>query len=178
MVNTYDGNTPSDPPTPTVNDGYLPVTGNTADFEYYAAAGQNKRTKLRLRAFNAAGAGPTSDVFSYSINLNANLSVPSAIAVTPSSGSWTSSPHHLAVQSTGATAIYFTMVNTYDGSTPSEPPTPTINDGYLPVTGDTADFEYYATAGQYKRTKLKFRAFNAAGAGSTSSAYAYKIDRR
>jgi hypothetical protein len=104
--------------------------------------------------------------------------VPGSISVSPSSGSWTSSPHNLSVSSNGATIIYFRMVNTYDGSTPSTPsdPSPSSNNGSL--SGPSGTFQLYASSGQYKKTKLKFVGCNSAGCGPVSGTFSYTTDLR
>ena len=103
---------------------------------------------------------------------------PGSISVSPSSGSWTSSPHNLSVSSSGATKIYYRMVNTFDGSAPTTPsdPSATANDGSF--TGPTGTFSLYATTGQYKKTKLKFVGCNGSGCGPVSVAYSYTTDLR
>ncbi len=175
MVNTYDGSAPSDPdaPSPSSNDGS--ISGASGTFQLYASSDQHKRTKLRFIGCNSAGCGPASGSYSYSIDLR---TVPGSVAVSPSSGSWTSSPQNISVGSSGATTIYYTMVNTYDGSTPSTPsaPTPSSNDGS--ISGPSGTFQYYANPGQFKRTKLRFIGCNNMGCGSASGSYSYSIDRR
>jgi hypothetical protein len=179
MVNTYDGTVPADPrePTSSDNDGYVTVSGGAGTFQLYANAGQYKRTKLRFRGYSGAGAGPGSGVYSYSINLGP---LPGGISVTPSTGTWTSSPQNLSASSSNATVIYYTMVNTYDGSIPTDPrePTSSDNDGYVTVSGGAGTFQLYANAGEYKRSKLRFRGYNGVGAGPASGIYAYSIDLR
>jgi len=196
MVNTYDGSTPADPrePTSSDNDGSVydvveyvdgsGISGKVRGFlDLYANAGQYKRGKLRFRCYNSAGVGidtPTGP-WSYNINLR---DLPGDISLNPSSGSWTSSPKNLVVSSSYATTIYYTMVNTYDGSTPADPREPTFsdNDGSISVPGGRLTFQgdlgLYATAGQYKMSKLRFRAYNSAGAGPASGVYSYSIDLR
>jgi len=181
MVNTYDGSTPADPrePTSSDNDGSITVSGGSGTIQLYATAGQNKRSKLRFRGYNNAGAGAASGVYSYSINLS-SAPTPGPISVTPSSGSWTSSPQNLSVSSNNATAIYYTMVNTYDGSTPADPrePTSSDNDGSISVSGGEGTFLLYAIEGENKRSKLRFLGYNSSGAGSASGVYSYSINLR
>jgi hypothetical protein len=189
MVNTYDGSTPADPrePTSSDNDGYIndviaqePLWAEGWGyglFNYYATPGQYKRSKVRFRGYNSAGAGPASEVYSYTIDLT---STPYAISVNPAGGKWYSTPMNLEVGSNNATAIYYTMVNTYDGSIPADPrePTSSSNDGTIAVSGGSGTFQLYATPGQYKRSKLRFRGYNNGVAGPDSGVYSYMIDFR
>ncbi len=100
------------------------------------------------------------------------------VIVSPTSGSWTSSPQYLNISSSGATIIYFTMVNTYDGSTPANPasPSPSSNNGSL--SGSSSQFQYYGSSGKLKKTKLRFVGCNSTGCGPVSSVYSYQIDLR
>ena len=103
---------------------------------------------------------------------------PGSVSVNPASGNWTTTPQNLAISSTNATAIYYTMVITTDGTTPADPrePTSTDNDGSVPVSGNAGAFQLYATAGQNKQTKLRFKGYNSAGAGPASVVYSYNIN--
>lgn len=103
---------------------------------------------------------------------------PGVISVNPASGSWTTTPQYLSISSSGATRIYYTMVNTIDGTTPEEPrePTSSDNDGSFAVSGGAGTFQLYATAGQYKQSKLRLRGYNNAGAGPASETYSYSIN--
>jgi alpha-tubulin suppressor-like RCC1 family protein len=105
---------------------------------------------------------------------------PGTISVSPSSGSWTTTPQNLAVSSSGATAIYYTMVNTTDGSVPVDPREPTLtdNDGSFTSSGGVGTLQLHGSAGQYKRSKLRFRGYSSAVAGPTSVVYSYSIDLR
>jgi hypothetical protein len=98
------------------------------------------------------------------------------VSVAPETGSWTSSPQHLSVSSDGAERIYYTMVNTYDGSTPPDPdtPSPSSSNGY--ISGSSGTFDLYATSGQYKRSKLRFVGCNSGGCGSASPVFSYAIN--
>jgi hypothetical protein len=211
MVNTYDGSMPADPrvPTSSDNDGSvrdlclecltLPNSNTaTGKLDIYADVGQYKRMKVRLRAYNCGGPGPVSQVYSFTFNMR---DLPSAVSsVIPSSGSWTSNPPagsngQIEIRSYLATKIYFTMVNTYDGSTPANPRVPTSgdNDGY--IGGDRGPYDYdfdpgtytqslnfhawfnlYGSPGQYKRSKLRFLPYNSVGAGPVSGVYSYTMD--
>jgi len=179
MVNTTDTTTPADPrdPTSTDNDGSITVSGGSGTFQLYGSAGFQKRSKLKFRGYNSAGAGPVSSVYSYSIDLRSSP-VPGAISVSPASGSWTTTPQNLSVSSSNSTIIYYTMVNTTDGSTPADPrePTSSDNDGSITVSGGSGTFQLYGAAGLQKQSKLKFRGYNSAGAGPASGVYSYSID--
>ncbi|QVL49251.1 MAG: DUF1566 domain-containing protein [Thiocapsa sp.] len=109
--------------------------------------------------------------------------IPGAIGpveVTPSSGSWSSSPQALDLHSDGAEALYYTMVNTYDGSTPPDPrtPTPSDNDNDRDYDGPDDTFEYYGRCGTLKRTKLRFVGCDQDTCGPASGVYAYQMDLR
>ncbi len=179
MVNTYDGSTPEDPrePTSSDNDGSITVSSGAGTFELYASAGEYKQSKVRFRGYNSAGAGAASEVYSYTINLS---TVPGSISVNPSSGNWTSTPQNLSVSSSNSMIIYYTMVNTYDGSTPADPrePTSSDNDGFIINLSDgVGTFQLYATTCQVKQSKLRFRGYNSAGAaGVASGVYSYSIN--
>jgi hypothetical protein len=102
--------------------------------------------------------------------------VPGRISVNPTGGLWTSSPQDIDVSSSAATTIYYRMVNTYDGSTPSTPedPTPSSNNGS--ISGPSGIFELYASAGQYKKSKIKFVGCNSQGCGPVSGTRYYVMD--
>jgi hypothetical protein len=104
--------------------------------------------------------------------------LPEVISVSPSSGSWTSSPQNLSISSSNSTIIYYTMVNTSDGNIPEDPrePTSSDNDGSVPVSGGAGTFQLYATTGQNKQSKLRFKGYNSAGAGPASVVYSYTIN--
>ncbi len=101
---------------------------------------------------------------------------PGSATASPSSGSWTSSPQNITVSSSGASTIYYTMVNTYDGSTPSDPPAPSPSSNNGSLAGASAVFQLYASAGQNKKTKLRFVGCNSAGCGTASGSYSYQIN--
>lgn len=98
------------------------------------------------------------------------------VTVSPPSGSWDSSPQDLSITSSGATTIYYTMVNTYDGSTPSEPeaPSPSSNNGS--IAGSSGLLQLYGSVGQIKRFKIRFLGCSSSGCGAPSDSYQYQID--
>ena len=115
----------------------------------------------------------------------AQLDCPGAGApwVSPASGAWTSSPQWLQVSSDGAEILYYTLVNTTDGTAPADPatPSPTLNDGAL--LGPVADFELYnQTPGTLKRSKLRFIGCSGPpgeeSCGPASGVYEFSIDLR
>jgi uncharacterized protein YvpB len=175
MVNTYDGSTPSDPATPSSSSNNGSLSGPSGTFQLYGKDGSLKKIKLKFVGCNSAGCGPVSSVYSYSIDLRA--ATPGSISVSPSSGSWTSS-QNLNVSSNGSTTIYYKMVNTYDGSTPSTPanPSSSSNDGSL--SGPSGTFQLYGRDGNLKKIKLKFVGCNGTGCGPVSGVYSYSIDLR
>ena len=174
MVNTDDGSTPADPgvPGPAANDGSL--NGPGADFLLNGSSGKLKRSKLRFIGCAGATCGPASGVFEYAIDLRGG----GAIAVTPASGTWQTSPQSLAVSSAGACTIRYTMVNTYDGSTPADPAAPGAGtyDGVL--SGPEAGFQLYGSPALLKRSKLRFAGCSGGTCGPASGVFEYAIDLR
>jgi hypothetical protein len=174
MVNTDDGRPPADPgvPGPTANDGSL--AGPGADFLLYGTAGKLKRSKLRFVGCTGTTCGPASGVFEYAIDLRGG----GAVAVTPVSGTWRTSPQSLAVGSAGADSIRYTMVNTDDATTPADPAAPGAGtyDGVL--SGPQASVQLYGSPGQLKRSKLRFAGCSGATCGPASGVFEYAIDLR
>lgn len=105
-----------------------------------------------------------------------NPIIPGAVSVSPGSGAWTSSPKYVSVSSSNASQIYYTIRTTSDGSTPVDPPEPTTstNDGY--VSGSSGTFQIYASAGQNKKLKVRFRGYRSSGYGSVTGSYLYSIN--
>jgi hypothetical protein len=101
-----------------------------------------------------------------------------SVSVFPMTGNWTTAPLGLSLGSAGATAIYYRLVNTYDGSTPPDPvlPTALANDGV--VAGPTGTFQLYGAPGLLRKTKLRFVGCNSSGCGPASPVYSYSIDLR
>ena len=151
------------------------VSGGSTSVTFSRTFSTARTINWSARAYDTASAASPAQQGSFSINVGV---APGTPVVSPTSGSWTTSPQNIAVNSTGATTIYYRMVNTYDGSTPSTPatPTPSSNDGSL--VGSSATFELFASTGQNKKTKLVFVGCNSSGCGSPSAAYSYSIDRR
>jgi hypothetical protein len=99
---------------------------------------------------------------------------PGAVSVNPQSGYWIDSPHELDVASQSANKICYTTTSTVDGSTPEDPPEPTVNDDS--ITGSSGTFEVAAIDGERKTIKIRFRGYNSNGYGPTTEAYVYVID--
>jgi hypothetical protein len=106
---------------------------------------------------------------------------PGNVSVNPTSatsGTWTTSPQTVSVNSSNASTIYYTLRTTTDGTTPAGPPEPlsSLNDGS--ISGSSGIFQVYASAGQYKKLKVRFRGYNSNGYGTTTGSYLYTIDLR
>jgi hypothetical protein len=101
---------------------------------------------------------------------------PSVVYVDPISGDWTSSPKTLSVTSDGAGVIYYTMANTYDGSTPPDPDTPSPSSNNGSISGPSGTFVLYGAGGQYKRSLLRFIGCNSNGCGPASPVFSYAIN--
>jgi hypothetical protein len=88
------------------------------------------------------------------------------------------SPQNVSVSSSNANRIWYTIRTTTDGSTPADPPDPTsgLNDGS--ILGNSGTFQVFASAGQHKRLKVKFRGENGMGYSAPSPVYSYTIDLR
>jgi surface antigen len=180
---TTDGLTPSDPPDPTASNSSCRqssaiISGSSGSFEMWASAGQHKRLKVKFRGNNSSGSGPTSGIYSYSLNIPVG-----SVSVNPTGGNWKSSPQYVNVSSSGASQIFCSVSVTTNGSTPSDPPDPTASNSSCKqssaiISGSSGSFEMWASSGQYKRLKVKFRGSNNNGNGSTSGIYSYSIDRR
>jgi hypothetical protein len=82
------------------------------------------------------------------------------------------------VTSAGATTIYYTMVNTYDGNTPSDPSYPSASSNNGTMSGPSATFELRGESGKLKKSKLRFVGCNSYGYGAVSGVYSYSIDYR
>jgi hypothetical protein len=126
-------------------------------------------------AYNTAGESCASD-YVYATTSTAG-SIPGNISANPESGSWNSN-QNITVTSSGATVIYYTITNTYDGSTPYDPSTPSASNNNGSLGGASANFSYAGSSGQLKKTKLRFVGCNNYGCGAVSSTYSYQIDQR
>jgi hypothetical protein len=107
---------------------------------------------------------------------NASISsavTPGSVSVSPDSGNWTDTPHDLSVTSGNATIIYYTMVNTYDGSTPADLRTPSASSSEGSISGPTGIFRLFASSGQTKHSKLRFIGCNNTACGSASPVFSY-----
>lgn len=104
--------------------------------------------------------------------------LPGNVNVNPTSGSWISSPKNISVSSNSSDKVYYTIRTSLDGSTPVDPPEPSslLNDGS--ISGSSGTFQIYASAGQYKKLKVRFRGYNISGYGAASVPYLYTIDLR
>ena len=105
-------------------------------------------------------------------------SAPEAPVVNPSGGTWTMTPQNVSVSSIGAQRIYYTIRTTIDGSIPADPPEPSsgLNDGF--VGGSSGVFQVFASPGQYKKLKVRFRGEADGVYGPSSPTYSYSIDLR
>jgi hypothetical protein len=71
------------------------------------------------------------------------------------------------------------MVNTYDGSTPSDPSSPSASSNNGSLSGPSATFELKGESGKLKKSKLRFVGYsNNYGCGQVSGVYSYSIDQR
>ncbi len=152
------------------------LAATAANATSYTNSGLSSYTtySYKVCAYNTAGESCSSSV---SATTGSSGSVPGSVSVNPSSGSWTSN-QNLAVTSAGATTIYYTMVNTYDGSTPSDPSSPSASSNNGSLSGSSATFQLYGSSGNLKRSKLRFVGCNSYGCGSVSGVYSYSIDQR
>ncbi len=105
---------------------------------------------------------------------------PGTVSVSPAAKTWITTPNQIIVKSPGATQIFYTVENTYDGSSPKNPIAPTpwspnyYYDGIL--DGPTAALSYWGFNGQYRQTKLLFIGCNSSGCGPVSSVYTYGVN--
>ena len=176
---TTDGSTPANPPEPSSGTNEGSISGDSGTFQVYASSGQYKKLKVRFRGYNSSGYGETSGSFSYTIDLRTSgIESPGAVSINPTIGSWTSSPRNVSVSCNNATRIYYTIRATTDGSTPADPPEPSSDTNDGSISGGSGTFEVYASAGQYKQLKVRFRGYNGSGYGVTSGSFFYTIDRR
>lgn len=136
-------------------------------------AGQTYYSKV----IGYGGAYSTTSNYGLGMTCPSGTVTPGAVSANPASGTWYASPVNLNVSSSGATTIYYTMVNTYDGSTPSDPPAPSPSANNGSLSGPSGVFQLYASSGQYKRSKLRFIGCNSRGCGSASGSFSYTIDR-
>ena len=152
----------------------LYTTGAGATSYTDSGLSSNTTYYYKVCSYNSAGESCPNYVYA---TTGTSGSVPGGVSVNPSSGSWTAN-QSLVVTGSGATTIYYTMVNTYDGSTPSDPYSPSAsnNNGYL--SGSSANFSLYGSSGQIKKTNLRFRGCNSYGCGPVSGVYSYAIDQR
>ena len=176
---TTDGSTPATPPEPSSGTNEGSISGDSGTFQVYASSGQYKKLKVRFRGYNSSGYGETSGSFSYTIDLRTSgIESPGAVSINPTIGSWTSSPRNVNVSCSNATRIYYTIRATTDSSTPADPPEPSSDTNDGSISGGSGTFEVYASAGQYKQLKVRFRGYNGSGYGVTSGSFFYTIDRR
>jgi len=185
---TTDGSTPENPPEPTTeshdifnrNEDEF-IAGDSGKFEIWAEPGEQKHLKVRFRGFGNGVYGPVSEVYSYTISSAQNT--PGVVSVSPASGSWDTSPQWVDVSSPNAERIYCTVRTTTDGSTPENPPEPTIeshdifNQNEDEYIGDSGKFEIWAEPGEVKNLKVRFRVYSNGVYGPTSEVYSYTINR-
>ncbi len=100
------------------------------------------------------------------------------LRVDPPGGAWTSSPQSISISGADVETIYYTAVDTYDGTTPADPPAPTpaTNDGM--VTGPNATMQLRGSEDQLRRTKLSLIGCTAGQCGPVTGPYEYRIDLR
>jgi hypothetical protein len=138
-----------------------------------------RRVTVEKKSNGQVSVGGSSTTYSISgFIYQKNSGSPGAISVNPSSGNWTSSPQNLNITSSNATTIYYTMVNTYDGSNPKEPTEPSATNNSGRLSGNSGIFQFYASPGQLKKAKIRFRGYNGSGYGAASSSYSYALDLR
>ena len=180
---TLDGSEPSPPLDPTEYDNFMALNSeHKGIFDIRCNPGQYKRLKVKFRGNNSSGWGPTSETYSYSIDLrvNANPGTPSA---DPISGTWTSTPQNIDVSCANASRIYCTIRTAIDTIPWENPPPPTkevhdIFDEGVPYIGPSGTFKIWGEPGHKKFVKVCFRGWKEEGDiyGDTSGIYLYEID--
>ncbi len=150
------------------------TTGKDATSYTNSGLPSNTTYSYKVCSYNTAGESCSSSV---SAKTGTAGTSPSSVSVNPSSGSWTSN-QNIAVTSAGATTIYYTMANTYDGSTPSDPSSPSKSNYNGTMSGPSATFELRGESGKLKKSKLRFVGCNNYGCGAASGVYSYSIDYR
>jgi len=155
--------------------GSLATTGANAISYTNSSLSSNTTYYYTVCSYNSAGESCAANYVS--ATTGSSGSVPGSVSVNPASGSWTSN-QNLAVTSAGATSMYYTMVNTYDGSTPSDPSSPSASSNNGSLSGSSATFQLYGSSGQLKKSKLRFVGCNSYGCGAVSGVYSYSIDQR
>jgi len=154
--------------------GIIATLGVNATTYTSSGLSPNNTYYYKVSAFNTAGANETAWV---SVITPPSTSIPSSVSVNPVNGFFTTA-QNLAVTSSGATIIYYTMVDTYDGTTPYTPPIPSsfYYNGYL--SGPSASLLFSGNSTQIRRTYMKFVGCNRSTCGPVSDVYGYTIDQR
>lgn len=185
-----DGSAPADPPEPTIeshdifNRNMDETIGETGQFQIWADDRKIKTVKVRFRGYNQYGYGPSSSVYTYTIDRTATTPVaPQSVTVSPETGNWEASPQFVNVSCPGADRIYCTVNVTRDGTSPEDPSEPTLETHDLfnrsgdDSVGPSGQFEMYADPGEFKILKVRFRGYSEAGGyGPASPIYTYRID--
>lgn len=176
-VTTTDGSEPADPSEPTTSSAVV-VNGAAGDYSVPSNSGKNTRTKVRFRGYNADGYGPTSAIYSYSIDLPNSVPLPGSVAVSPTQGAWTDPNRSISVNSSNATYIYAKMSVTTDNTVPPDPQAPVDGYGAYRVSGSSGSVPVPSNTGKITRVKMIFGGYNSSGFGPTSQVYSYSIDLR
>jgi len=187
---TTDGSTPTTPPDPTSYNTMLSASGSTVSFPIPTTPSKLTKVLMKFAGANSFGIGMATATCSYTIDLTGQGSTtPGAVAVNPTSGSWTSAGQTIAVSSANASQIEYAYNQTTDGTDPvdpSDPSTPTLNNPLLPspttneirgiISGASGNFNVPSTAGAITKIKIKFCGNNSTGYGASTSSYSYTTD--
>jgi surface antigen len=177
LTYTTDGNDPAEPIDPTIDDSEI----KDSTLQLYAQNGQFKKFKVKFRGYNqSAGLGDVSPIYSYSIDLRPKITLPGQVVVNANNQTWYTPSNFITVKTDNlGDAIYYNVTSTSDGiTTPSDPAVPFMFTSSGMIPGWTGNFEVHADAGQYKKLKVRFRAYNNQGYGPVSEAYSYTVDLR
>jgi len=110
------------------------------------------------------------------------IQIPGAVAVSPTSGSWTSADQTISVSSANASQIEYAYNKTTDGSVPADPSdpgvSPTANEIRGNISGSSGGFTVPSSTGAITKIKIKFCGKNSTGYGPNSQTCYYAIDLR
>jgi len=191
MMKTTDGSTPAVPPDPDTSNAYTSGSGSSVAFTITGTSGKLTIINMKFAGVNQYGLGSPTGLCTYTIDLRggASTQTPGAVAVNPTSGSWTSAGQSIAVSSANASQINYAYNQTTDGTDPadpSDPSTPTLNNPLLPspttneirgiISGASGNFTVPSTAGAITKIKIKFCGYNSMGYGANTLAYSYSTD--
>ncbi|MGD9732696.1 MAG: CHAP domain-containing protein [Desulfamplus sp.] len=152
--------------------GLIKSKSKTVDLSKYLKYGKQYKWYIVVYANNLVDSS-TDRYFTYKYG-----TFPGSVSASPSSGNWTATPQYVSVSCSNANQIYYTIRYTTDGNTPSEPPEPTSSTNDGSISGSSGNFQVYASAGQNKKLKVRFRGYNSIGYGSTTGSFSYAIDLR